>query len=421
MTKAGDSVGRFELATATRILFGPGTLREVGALAKRMGSRVLVVTGRTLSRAEPLLSLLDAHKISCVTFPVAEEPSVEGVCAGVQRGRAQQCELVIGFGGGSALDAGKAIAAMLTNSGELLEYLEVIGTAKPLEQPSAPFIAIPTTAGTGTEVTRNAVLSSPAHRLKVSLRSPFLLPRLAVIDPELTYGLPPAVTAHTGLDALTQLIEPYVCTRANPVTDAICGEGLRRVARSLRRAYEHSQSSAAREPASANPQFAIARQDMALASLLGGLALANAGLGAVHGFANPIGGMFPVPHGAVCAALLPHVMEINIRALRARAPGSDSLLRYDQLAGILTGNPNATADEGVIWVRDLCADLQIAPLRAFAVTEQDFPALVEKAERANSMKSNPIVLSPDELREILVQASFHSLRLAGSRRQLRLR
>jgi len=405
MTKAGDKATRFEFATAIRIVFGAGTLSEVGPLAKAMGSRALVVTGRNLSRADSLLSLLEAEKINCATFAVLEEPTVEMVCAGVQRAREERCDLVIGFGGGSALDAGKAIAAMLTNPGELLDYLEVIGKAKPLAQPAAPFIAIPTTAGTGTEVTRNAVLASPAHRVKVSLRSPFLLSRLAVIDPELTYGMPPAVTANTGLDALTQLIEPYTCLRANPLTDAICGEGLRRVARSLRLAYEQSQRSAAGEPASAKPEFAIARQDMALASLFGGLALANAGLGAVHGFANPIGGMFPVPHGAVCAALLPHVMEINIRALRARTPGCDSLRRYDQLAGILTGNSKATADEGVIWVRGLCADLRITSLRTFAVAEADFPALVEKAERASSMKSNPIILSLDELREILVQAA----------------
>src|SRR5207245_11298164 len=213
---------------------------------------------------------------------------------------------------------------------ELLDYLEVIGQGRALENASTPFIAMPTTAGTGSEVTRNAVLASPRHRVKVSLRSPFLLPKIALVDPELTYDLPPSITASTGLDALTQLIEPYVSSRANPMTDAVCVDGLRRVARSLRVAFEAGRNAAA------------AREDMAVASLFGGLALANAGLGAVHGFAGPIGGMFPAPHGAVCAALLPDTMEVNLRALRRRAPESETLRRFDEIARILTGRPEAT-------------------------------------------------------------------------------
>ena len=214
---------------------------------------------------------------------------------GVELARREQCDLVIAFGGGSAIDAGKAIAALLANGGELTDYLEVIGKGQPLRHPSVPFIAVPTTAGTGSEVTRNAVLASAEHQVKVSMRSPLMLPRLAVVDPELTLELPPAVTASTGLDALTQLIEPYVSIRANPLTDGFCLEGLRRVSRSLRRAYHAGRDITARE-------------DMSLASLLGGLALANAGLGVVHGFAAPVGGMFHAPHGAICAALLPHGM-----------------------------------------------------------------------------------------------------------------
>ena len=195
---------------------------------------------------------------------------------------------------------------MLTNRGDVLEYLESVGPGKALTDRPAPFIAIPTTAGTGSEVTRNAVLTSPEHRAKVSLRSPLMLPTVALVDPELTYGLPPAVTAATGMDALAQLIEPFVCSRANPVTDSLCVEGMRRVARSLRKAFEGGPN----EPA---------RLDMAIASLFGGMALANAGLGAVHGLAGPIGGMFPgAAHGAVCAALLPHVVTANLIALRAR-------------------------------------------------------------------------------------------------------
>jgi alcohol dehydrogenase class IV len=382
---------RFEFATATRIIFGAGTLEEVGPLAAEMGRRALVVTGRTSERAEPLLDLLAAQGVEAVTFPVAGEPTTEVARLGTQRARETGCDLVIGFGGGSALDTGKAVAALLTNGGHPLDYLEVIGRGQPLTQPSAPYIAIPTTAGTGTEVTRNAVLLSPEHRVKVSLRSPLMLPRLALVDPEFTYTMPPEVTASTGLDALTQVMEPYVSLKANPLTDALCREGMCRAARSLRRAFKHGDDAAARE-------------DMAVASLFGGLALANAKLGAVHGFAGPMGGMFHGPHGALCASLLPHVMAVNVRALQERSPESEALSRYDEIARILTGNKQATADDGVAWVGELCQALQIPPLASYGVTEEGFPTLIEKASVSSSMKGNPIKLTPDEMGEILLQA-----------------
>lgn len=382
---------RFEFATATRILFGAGTLREAGPMAKDMGTRAFVVTGRTVARAEPLLAVLCAQGVEYATFSVEGEPTTETVRLGTQRAREEPCDLVIGFGGGSALDAGKAIAALLTNGGGPLDYLEVIGREKPLIRASAPYIAIPTTAGTGTEVTRNAVLASPEHQVKVSLRSPLMLPGLALVDPELTYTLPPDVTAHTGLDALTQLIEPFVSKRATPMTDALCREGMCRAARSLRRAYERGDDPAARE-------------DMALASLFGGLALANAGLGAVHGFAGPLGGMFPAPHGAVCAALLPHAMAINVRALHERMPGGEALQRYDEVACLVTGSRGATALDGVHWVQEMCQALHVRPLSSYGVGADHVPVLLEKASVASSTKGNPIVLTPDEMREILIRA-----------------
>jgi alcohol dehydrogenase class IV len=240
-------------------------------------------------------------------------------------------------------------------------------------------------------VTRNAVLVSPEHRVKVSLRSPLMLPRLALVDPELTHGLPPEVTASTGLDALTQVMEPYVSNRANPLTDALCREGLHRAARSLRRAYEQGDDAAARE-------------DMALASLFSGLALANAKLGAVHGFAGVIGGMFPGPHGAVCARLLPHVMAVNVRALQERSPESKALRRYDEIARILTGNDEATADDGVAWVQELCQALQVPPLASYGMTPEDFPVLIEKTSVASSTQGNPIKLTSDEMQGILTRA-----------------
>ena len=380
---------RFEFATATRILFGPGTVTDVLSAAAALGRRALLVTGSDAERSAPLRRRLSEHDIAIVTMAVAGEPTVETVRTGVQCAREEACELIIGVGGGSALDAGKAIAALLTNGGDPLDYLEVIGRGRALTKPSAPYIAIPTTAGTGAEVTRNAVLASPEHHVKVSLRSPFMFPRLAVIDPELTYSLPPAITASTGLDALTQLIEPFVSNTANPLTDALCREGMRRAARSLRRAYENGSDAAARE-------------DMALASLFGGLALANAKLGAVHGCAAPLGGLFPAPHGAVCARLLPHVMEANIRALQTHGAGSPT--RYAEIARILTGRAEATISESIEWVRTLCADLKIPGLSQYGLTEARIPSVVAEAQRASSTKGNPVVLSDRELAAVLQQA-----------------
>jgi alcohol dehydrogenase class IV len=238
-------------------------------------------------------------------------------------------------------------------------------------------IAVPTTAGTGSEVTRNAVLGSKEHGVKASLRSPHMLPRVAIIDPDLTLDLPPAITASTGMDALTQLIEPFVSVRANPMTDMFCLEGIQRVARSLRRAFQDGHD---RE----------ARTDMAFAALLGGLALANAGLGVVHGFAAPIGGMYDAPHGAVCAALLPHGMAANLNARRDR---------FTNIARLLTRRDNATAEEGVDWVRKLSAELAIPSLSTYGVT--DSGDLVSKAAQASSMKANPVSLSYEELHQVL--------------------
>jgi alcohol dehydrogenase class IV len=382
---------RFEFTTSGRIVFGPGVLEEVGTLARGLGTRALVVTGRDASRAARLNTLLTRAGIAVTTCSIAHEPTIDDITQGVSAARESHCDLVIGIGGGAALDAAKAIAVLLTNPGEIFDYLEVIGRARPLENPAVPCIAIPTTAGTGSEVTRNAVLAAPTHRVKVSLRSAHMLPRLAVIDPTLTHSLPPGITATTGLDALTQLIEPYTSARANPMTDALCVDGIRRVARSLRRAVEHGDDSAARE-------------DMSLASLFGGLALANAGLGAVHGFAGPIGGMFPALHGAVCAALLPHVMATNLEALRAREPKSVALRRYDEVARLLTENANAAADDGIRWTNSLVAELKIPTLRAHGITRGDFPAIVDASAKASSMKANPITLSADELHAILERA-----------------
>lgn len=382
---------QFEFATTGRIIFGPGELREAVSLAKNASPRPLVVTGKNPQRAGPLLNLLAENKISPTIYSVSGEPRIQTIRDGVALAKNENCDWVAGIGGGSVIDAGKAIAAMMTNEGDVLDYLEIIGHGKSLKKTPARFLAIPTTAGTGSEVTRNSVLASPEHRLKVSLRSSLMLPRVVLVDPELTYDLPPSITASTGLDALTQLIEPYVCLRANPMTDALCVEGIRRVARSFRRAFE-------------NGKDAKARENMAVASLFGGIALANAGLGAVHGFAGPIGGMFSAPHGEICAALLPHVMEMNLYALRERDQRSYALNRYYHVARLLTGNEHATADAGVDWIRELVNDFKIPRLGTHGIKPEHIDEIVRNAQNASSMKPNPIVLTPDELKIVLKKA-----------------
>jgi alcohol dehydrogenase class IV len=382
----------FEFATATRIVFGQGAIKEAAPIAASFGRRALIVVGSTSDQATTLINQLGAQGVAAMTFSVAGEPSIETVQAGMQVAREHNCDVVIGLGGGSAIDTGKAIAALMTNPGDPLGYLEVIGRGLPLKQLPLPYLAIPTTAGTGSEVTRNAVLASHEHHVKVSLRSPLMLPRVAIIDPELTYSLPPAITASTGLDALTQLIEPYTCNAPNPLVDAICCDGMQRAARSLKRAYQDGSDVAARE-------------DMSIAALFGGLALANARLGAVHGFAGPFGGLFPVPHGMICARLLPFVVEANVRALQTRNPQSPILQRYAEVAQLLTGRSTAGASDAIGWLHQLCADLNVAPLSQFGFTPHDIPLVVAQAQKASSMKGNPIALTEEELQRILTEAA----------------
>jgi alcohol dehydrogenase class IV len=381
---------RFEFATSNRIIFGPGTVHQIGEVAAG-GTRALVVHGRDAQRAAPVLTALSKAKMPTLTFAVPHEPTTDLVLEGVTQAREAGCDLVIGIGGGSVIDAGKAIAALLTNGGAPLDYLEVIGRGQPLTKRSAPYIAIPTTAGTGTEVTANAVLASPEHQVKVSLRGPLILPHIAIVDPELTHSVPPEITAGTGLDAFTQVLEPYVTPLSNPITDTFCREGLWRASESLLRAFEDGNDAAARE-------------DMALVSLLGGLALANAKLGAVHGFAGVLGGMYDAPHGALCGRLLPYVMGANVAALAARAPENPALARYDEIAAILTGDFDTGASDGVDWVADLCERLGIPGLAAYGVTQDHFPEIIGKTQRSSSMKGNPIRLTDTELVAILEQA-----------------
>jgi alcohol dehydrogenase class IV len=390
VTTTGKRMISFEFTTANRIIFGAGKINE---LAKQIGEasakHVLLVCGYSPDAIPRVREMLSECAVAITEFQVHGEPTVDVIREGIHA--AHDCDMVIGLGGGSVLDAGKAIAVLVTNPGDVLDYLEVIGRGLALVNAPLPYIAIPTTAGTGSEVTRNAVIESTEKNVKASLRSALMLPRVALVDPELTYNLPPTLTACTGLDALTQLIEPFVSIRANPMTDAMCREGLSYAARSLLRAYENGTDKQARE-------------GMALASLFGGLALANASLGAVHGFAGPLGGMLHAPHGALCARLLPLVMEANIHALEAHGPEHPALARYAEIAQILTGDKNATALDGLEWVRNLVTILNIPGLSAYGMSKADFSTAVENTMRANSFKGNPIPMNRDDLTTILEQA-----------------
>jgi alcohol dehydrogenase class IV len=383
---------KFEFATAQRILFGPGQLRELTVICQSMGTRAALITGSSAERVTPVFEALRKVGANPAAFSMIAEPTTDRMASMAVQAREAGCDFVVAFGGGSVIDAGKALAALLTNSRDLMDYLEVIGKGEPLENDPAPCIAIPTTAGTGAEVTRNAVLRSPEHQIKVSMRHPKLLPTVALVDPELTLSLPPAVTASTGLDAFTQLLEAFVSRKANPLTDGLCREGLESVSRSLLHAYARGDD-------------LKARTDMALGSLLGGLALANAGLGAVHGFAGPIGGMYEAPHGMVCAALLPAVFKTNLQALEARDADNPALVKYHEVARIVTQSRNAEISDALEWIKEVCMHMHVPGLEDFGITEEDIPALVSKGRQASSMKGNPLPLTDEELESIL-QASL---------------
>jgi alcohol dehydrogenase class IV len=382
----------FDFATAERIVFGAGSASQLPGLARGLGRRALLVTGRARGGAAAAVESLEAAGQVALRIVVGSEPTIDDVRAAATAATGSRCDSVVAVGGGSVIDTGKAVAALLTNGGDPLDYLEVIGEARPLAHRAAATIAVPTTAGSGAEVTRNAVLSSPAHRVKASLRHASMIPRVALVDPALTLDLPPALTATTGLDALAQLIEPYLSRRATPMTDILCRDGMALVSAWLRTAYHDGANLEARER-------------MSLASLFGGLALANAGLGAVHGFAGPLGGRLDAPHGALCAALLPAVMRVNLSVLRARGTGGESLARFADVARLLTGRRDAEADDAVEWLESIREDLGIPRLAAYGVTAEVGASLLPAVQASSSMKGNPIELTDGELAEIVNQAS----------------
>lgn len=378
----------FDFATAGRIMAGAGRATELASVLSGLGSRALVCTGASPGRHERLLAGLGTP---VVVFPVAGEPTVAMTRAATALGRDYGANVVVAIGGGSVIDVGKSVAMLLANGGDALDYLEVIGAGRKIAQPAAPCVAVPTTAGTGAEVTANAVLASPSHGIKASLRSPMMIPRLALVDPELTVSCPPRITAASGMDALTQCLEPLVSSKATPLTDGLAAEGLRRSARGLRAAY-------------ADGDDIDARTDMAMCSLLGGIALANAKLGAIHGLAGVVGGTAEVPHGVACAALLIPVVEANVRTLRAGQPGHPALDRYAQAAQLLTGRIGASIGDGIAWIRETLALLEIPGLTAFGITPAHADGIAAKAINSSSMQGNPTALTTRDLRDVVLQA-----------------
>jgi len=382
---------RFEFATAGRVMVGPGRAAELPGVVAELGSRVLVCTGANPERHARLLAGLD---VPAAVFPVAAEPTVDLARAGAAAAREHGADVVAAIGGGSVIDTGKAVAMLLGNGGDPLDYLEVVGSGRPITGPAVPCVAAPTTAGTGAEVTANAVLAVPARQVKASLRSPLMIPRVALVDPLLTASCPPPVTASAGLDALTQCLEPFVSVRASPLTDGLAREGLRRAGTGLRAAY-------------ADGGDLGARADMALCSLLGGMALANAKLGAIHGLAGVIGGTADMPHGMACAALLVPVIEANVRALRSGRPADPGLApldRYLEAARLLTGESAASIEDGLAWIRETLALLAVPGLAAFGFGPEQTDDVAAKAMTSSSMQGNPVALSHDEMKAILLQA-----------------
>ena len=372
----------FAFATAARIAFGPGSSAQLPDAVAGLGVRPLVCTGATPDRFASLLEGLDDAR----SWPIAGEPTLDDIRAGVAAAREHGADVVVGLGGGAVLDAAKIIAALAPNDGDVLDYVEVIGAGRTMAQRPLPFVAVPTTAGTGSEVTMNGVVTSAEHGVKVSMRHPTMLARVALVDPELTLGCPPAVTASSGLDALTHCLESFVSPMANPLTDGFSAEGLRRAGHSQRRAYTHGDD-------------LDARTDMALCALLGGLALANAKLGAVHGLAGVVGGLTGAPHGLTCATLLVECCRGNVAALRDRAPEDPALTRYAEAGALLSGTTGVAAL--LDWLAETVRVLEVPTIGELGVTPEQYSQICKQAAASSSMKGNPIMLSAEELEEIL--------------------
>jgi alcohol dehydrogenase class IV len=389
----------FDFLNTPQIIFGSGRFIELGKIIQSFGNKVLLIASKSaLSHSiieKELVILSDQYNYSIETIYIKGEPDTEQIDKSVDLGLKQKTEIVVGLGGGSVVDAGKAVAGLITNGGQSKDYMEVVGKGKKITKEALPYIAIPTTAGTGSEVTKNAVILSKEDKLKASIRSPYLVPRIALIDPELMTTVPKEITASTGLDALTQLIESFTSNKAQPMTDALARIGIKKAAESLVLVYE-------------NGNDVTAREDMAFAALLSGICLANAGLGAVHGFAGPIGGMFGIPHGIICGALLKPVIEENIRIMLGQVPFHKSLAKYAEINQLFGGIQPEGMKEAVYQLieklKQLSKKLVVTKLSQYGLEEGKFDLIIKNAKKSSSMRYNPVQLSDELLFSILQQS-----------------
>ncbi|NLS11380.1 iron-containing alcohol dehydrogenase [Vibrio sp. SM6] len=378
----------FQFMTATRIIFGEGALQSSLSLINQYGYSVLLVTGKEHQRAQPVIDYIQAQKLRYQHVAISGEPNIAMVEQTAVVSRKFQPDVVVAVGGGSVIDTGKALAAIVPNQGNVYDYVDLVGRSVPLKTFPLPFIAIPTTAASGAEVTRSAVLKSGQDQLKVSLRSPEMVADVAIVDPTLTYGTDPYTSGRGALYAFTHLMEAYVCGDPNPLTDMICEEGLKRLAHSIYLGCLEDD--------------AKGRHDLSFAAMLGGMAITNAKLGAAHALASALGGKLDAPHSVISAQLAPHVMRENIAAAKIAKRG-DVIERYQAIARILTGQDDADAQDAVVWLEQALVTLQLPTLRSFGVCQTSFEQVANDALMSVAIKGNPLPLTHERLTYILDQ------------------
>lgn len=392
----GDTLNGSWVSPA-EVTIGQGTAREAGAWAESQPGLTALVTGSRFNHLAEILEWSKEYQSQFLRMVQSGgEPDLDTLRNHVSRARQAGVTSVIGIGGGSVIDTAKAIAGLVPQpeDQDIGDFFEIIGRGISLPFRALPVMAIPTTAGTGAEATRNAVIGSSTHQVKVSLRHASMVPSRVILDPELTLSMPQHLTASTGLDAITQLIEALTTRRRNPFTDGICREGLALAARSFPVVLDQ-------------PRNLSARSDMLIAGYFSGLALANSGLGAVHGFAAPLGGIYKVPHGEVCAALLPAVLSCNWSQLDslAASESQDLKTRYTFISRIFTGRDDASMEHLVGWLQSINRQSGIRPLIQMGINQDQWPSIIEKAMAASSMRGNPVGLARDSLHRILENAS----------------
>lgn len=382
-----NKVGEFY--TPGKIIFGPGGLSQVGTEEKRLGNKALIVLGRSAMRKsgalDRLTRLLKKNNLEYTIYEnIPSDPTVETVDTGASLARKGSCNLVIALGGGSVLDTGKAISAMVTNEGSVADYHEIEGKGKKFQHKTLPFIAIPTTSGTGSEATRNAVITNTKLGLKKSIRDLWLIPEVALVDPELTLSLPPHITAICGGDALTQCIESYLGKKSQEITDALALHAIGLIGKSLVKAVKEGEN-------------LEARKDMAMAALLSGLCLSNSGLGAAHALSHPLGIYYKIPHGLSCAVLLPYVMEYNLPVVTKKLAKIAQSLGED----LSLLSETEAAQRAVEKIKEILSAIGIKKnLSEWEIKKEDFSQLINGAQ-GGSLNNNPRDTSDEDLIKLL--------------------